>query len=105
MPEGASLPFQSMRHTTSLPARRVDLPAERTTITLPADLNRRVRAKARLEGRSISSILREALQAYLDGQEPPGLPSFTGIAASGRGDLSERVEELLAERFNQERPR
>jgi hypothetical protein len=80
-------------------AERTPEGVERTTVTLPAALARRVRAQARTSGRSVSSILREALEAYLEGQEPPGLPSFTGVGASGRGDLSERVEELLAERF------
>ena len=76
---------------------------ERTTITLPAALARRVRTQARTSGRSVSSILREALEAYLEGQEPPGLPSFAGIGASGRDDLSEHVEEVLAERFRGDR--
>jgi hypothetical protein len=73
--------------------------AERTTITLPAPLARRVRAHALTNRRSVSSILREALEAYLEGQEPPQMPSFTGIGDSGRSDLSERAEELLREHF------
>jgi len=32
-------------------------------------------------------------------QEAPRLPAFVGIGDSGRSDLSERVDELLAERF------
>jgi plasmid stability protein len=70
---------------------------ERTSITLPAELARRLRTQARAHQRSVSSIVREALEAYLAGQPPPELPSFAGIGSSGIADLSERVEELLAE--------
>ena len=47
--------------------------------------------------RSVSAIVREALEAYLAGQPAPELPSFAGVGESGIEDLSERVEELLAE--------
>jgi hypothetical protein len=70
--------------------------SERTTVTLPVELARRVRTKARSQGRSVSAIVREALDAYLAGQPPPELPSFAGVGESGIPDLSERVEELLA---------
>ncbi len=71
--------------------------AERTSVTLPTELARRLRTQARAHQRSVSSIVREALEAYLAGQPPPELPSFAGVGASGIADLSERVEELLAE--------
>jgi hypothetical protein len=45
----------------------------------------------------VSAIVREALEAYLEGQPKPELPSFAGVGDSGRSDLSERVEELLAD--------
>lgn len=51
----------------------------------------------------MSAIVREALEAYLQGQPPPELPSFVGAGDSGRGDLSVRVEELLTEKFIGER--
>ena len=78
-------------------------PAERTTVTLPAPLARQVRVLSMSKGRSVSSIVREALEAYLQGQPPPELPSFVGAGDSGRGDLSVRVEELLREKFTGER--
>jgi plasmid stability protein len=74
-------------------------PAERTTVTLPGELARRVRFRARIERRSVSSILREALEAYLEGAEPPPMPSFVGIGESGRSDTSERAEEILREQM------
>lgn len=70
--------------------------SERTTVTLPVELARRLRTQARATERPVSAIVREALEAYLGGQPAPELPSFTGVGDSGRTDLSERVEELLA---------
>lgn len=74
-----------------------DAGSERTTVTLPTELARRLRTQARAHNRPVSAIVREALEAFLGGQPPPELPSFTGAGQSGIPDLSERVEELLAE--------
>lgn len=71
--------------------------SERTTVTLPTELARRLRTEARAHDRPVSAIVREALEAYLGGQPAPDLPSFVGAGESGIPDLSERVEELLAE--------
>lgn len=93
-----------MMHTMSVqPGKPEEQPAERTTVTLPAQLARALRAQSRARGRSVSSIVREALQAYFEGQEPPELPSFAGVGRSGRHDLSERVEELIAEHLDRGR--
>jgi hypothetical protein len=44
--------------------------------------------------------LLEPLRAELpEHKEAPGLPAFVGIGDSGRSDISERVDELLAEGF------
>ena len=44
--------------------------------------------------------LLEPLRAELpEHKEAPGLPEFVGIRDSGRSDVSERVDELLAEGF------
>ena len=71
--------------------------SERTTVTLPIELARRLRTEAKAHGRPVSAIVREALEAYLEGQPPGQLPSFAGVGHSGRSDLSERVEELMPE--------
>lgn len=87
-----------MMHThMAASGRPLEQASERTSITLPAELARRLRTQARAHQRSVSSIVREALEAYLGRQPPPELPSFAGAGASEHGDLSERVEELLAE--------
>lgn len=83
---------------TPRPAERSE-GIERTTITLPIELARRIRTQARANERTVSSIVREALEAYFEGQPSPELPSFVGIGSSGRGDISERVEEIVAEAF------
>jgi hypothetical protein len=44
-------------------------------------------------------LLDPLLQDGADNQEAPRLPAFVGIGDSGRSDLSERVDELLAEGF------
>jgi len=45
------------------------------------------------------SVLRPFLEAVAGDQQAPRLPRFVGIGDSGRSDLSERVDELLAEGF------
>ena len=45
------------------------------------------------------TLLEPLLQDGSENQEAPRLPSFVGIGDSGRSDLSERVDELLAEGF------
>jgi hypothetical protein len=44
-------------------------------------------------------LLEPLLQDAPGNQESPRLPAFVGIGDSGRSDLSERVDELLAEGF------
>lgn len=70
---------------------------ERKTFTLSASQARRLERLSRRTGDPISSIVRQALEAHLDSLAPPTLPSFVGIMNSGRGDLSERVEEIIGE--------
>ena len=71
--------------------------SERTTVTLPIGLALRLRVDAEAGGRSVSSIVREALEAYYETRALPSLPSFTGVGRSGRADTAERAEEILAE--------
>jgi predicted DNA-binding protein len=42
----------------------------RTTIRLPEELHRRVKAKAALEGRTFSAVLRELLEQWVS-EDPP----------------------------------
>lgn len=68
---------------------------ERTSVSMPRSLARRVTAEQRATGRSASAIVRDALESYFAQQGEPGLPSFTGTGDSGRADTSARTEELV----------
>jgi len=47
---------------------------EKVNITLPRDLKREARAKAIREGKNLSLVIRELLQAYLKGDLPKSEP-------------------------------
>jgi hypothetical protein len=69
---------------------------KRTTVKIPDALDARLRHEAERRGVTISEVSRDALEAYLIG--PPGHRRLgaAGIGSSGRGDISERIEEILA---------
>lgn len=72
----------------------------KTTVYLPEGLKRRVEQLAQAERRSEAEIIRAALEQFTAAQERPRpkLPLF----ASGRGDIAEQVDELLAEGFGRD---
>ena len=86
-----------MSQTQPAEPRERETGSERTTVTLPTELARRLRTQARAHDRPVSAIVREALEAYLAGQPPPKLPSFTGVGRSRTPNLAARAEELLPE--------
>jgi len=70
---------------------------------IPDDLWRALKAKASLEGKTLSQAIQEAVQSYLLGQansKPgPGRDPWSGITAigrSGKHDVSEKHDEYLA---------
>ncbi len=69
----------------------------KTTLYLDEVMLLSLRELARSQGRKQSVLVREALSTYLQRHTRP---SAKGIGAyrSGRPDISERTEELLAER-------
>jgi hypothetical protein len=69
----------------------------RTTVFLDEALERRLKQRARREGKSFAQCVREAVAQYLAGRPGTrrGLPPFFGIAAGADRDLSERVDEYL----------
>lgn len=69
---------------------------KRTTVKIPEALDSRLRHEAARRGVTISEISRAALEAYLD--VPTGRRRLGAAAAgrSGREDISERIEEILA---------
>ncbi len=68
----------------------------KTTIYLnPVDY-RTLKALARAQGRTTAALVREAVAEYARRHSVPARPASLGAGRSGRSDLSERSEELLA---------
>jgi len=74
----------------------------RTTVKIPDALDARLRHEAARRGTTISEVTREALAEYF-GDDPaetgPGKRRRLGAAGtghSGRSDISERIEEIIA---------
>lgn len=65
----------------------------KTTVYLPEADYRRLKAMARKQKRTTAELVREAVAQYAGGAAAK--PTSLGIGHSGRGDLSERSEELL----------
>lgn len=70
---------------------------QRTTVKLPDDLDARLRHEADRRGVTMSELTREAIGTLLVAP-PQGRRRFlaAGAGASGRSDISERIEEILA---------
>ena len=69
---------------------------KRTTVFLDERTLLRLRRAAQRKGVSSATLVREAVNRYLDA--PPvttGLPSVAGQFASGHRDTAERADELL----------
>ena len=71
----------------------------RTTITLPDDLDARLRHEAARRGVTVSELIRTAVEALLDAPIAPRRLHAVGAGASGDSDISERIEEILADEF------
>jgi predicted transcriptional regulator len=69
---------------------------KRTTVKISDELDARLRNEASRRGATISEVTREALDAHLGGGPRRRLLA-AGSFRSGRGDLSERIEEILRE--------
>lgn len=67
----------------------------RTTVKIPDELDARLRHEAEMRGTTISDISRQALEAYFGGPSRRRLGA-AGAGHSGRSDISERIEEILA---------
>ena len=73
----------------------------RTTLKISDALDARLRHEAERRGTTISALSREALEAYLG--DTSGRRSLGAAKAgrSGRSDVSERIEEILATEVEQ----
>jgi predicted transcriptional regulator len=66
---------------------------KRTTVKLPDDLDARVRHEAARLGITISELTRQSLEERVGGRRRL---LAAGVGRSGRADISERIEEILA---------
>lgn len=67
---------------------------KRTTVKLPDELDARLRHEAERRGVTVSSLTREAIEHHLGGRRRR--LGAAGAGHSGRDDISERIEEILA---------
>lgn len=79
---------------------------KRTTVFLDESLERRLKQRARREGKSFAQCVREAVAAYVASPvpRPRGLPAWVGMFDSGHTDTSARVDEILAEVWDKKGP-
>ncbi len=68
---------------------------KRTTVKISDELDARLRHEAERRGRTVSELTREALEQYLV-VRPRRHLGAAAAGASGRDDVSERIEEILA---------
>ncbi len=73
---------------------------KRTTVKLTDDLDARLRHEAARRGTTISELTRQAVEAHLGVGNRRRLLA-AGAGRSGRGDISERIEELLQQELGQ----
>ncbi len=71
----------------------------RTTILLETDLMLRLRQLASANGKTVTSLIREAIAVYLEQQQTKRKFSFTAAGRSGKGNLSVDAEKILKQRF------
>jgi predicted transcriptional regulator len=67
----------------------------RTTVKLPDDLDARLRHEAQRRGVTIAEVTRTALEEHLGGGRRRRLGA-RAAGRSGRSDISERIEEIIA---------
>jgi len=67
----------------------------KTTVYLSAGDYRRLKALARARRRTTAALVREAVAEYARRHAARPRPRSIGAGRSGRGDVSERAEELL----------
>ncbi len=76
---------------------------KRTTIVADESLLLELKHQAKREGRTVSELIREALEGYLRRGEKKKTLSFVGAGRSGRNDISEKSEEILEQAFERAR--
>lgn len=70
---------------------------KQTTIYLPEETEANLQQLALTKGKSVSEFIEEIVNNYVN-QTTPKLPKSLGMGASGRNDLSSKVDELLSKK-------
>jgi predicted transcriptional regulator len=70
---------------------------QRTTVKLPDELDARLRHEAERRGCTVSELTREAIENLLGAPRGRRRLLAAGAGASGRADISERIEEILTD--------
>jgi hypothetical protein len=78
---------------------------KRITIVVPDELNALLQQEWRRRDVSLAEVVRTALEAYLLEPNTSRQLPFAALGRSGRRDISERVEEILAEEWGRTRDR
>jgi hypothetical protein len=73
---------------------------QKTTVYLPDELKAALERAAVEGGQSEAALIREGIRLVVERQAPPS--PRAGVFASEREDLSERVDELLAQGFGRD---
>ena len=68
---------------------------KRTTVKLPDELDARLRHEAERRATTVSEVTREAIEEHLGSHRGRRRLMAAGAGASGRSDISERIEEIL----------
>ena len=78
----------------------------RITISLPEDLAHLVGREAKRRGETVSSFVREAVEAYLRGDaSKPRELAFVGIGRSGKKHTARNAEAILRREWGDARDR
>jgi metal-responsive CopG/Arc/MetJ family transcriptional regulator len=68
---------------------------KRSTIFIDEELEADIKYIAKVKGKRVSDIIREALKEYIDKSKHKKKISFIGIGKSGQKDISEAHEERM----------
>jgi len=71
------------------------MPATKTTVYLDRGDYERLKLIARRRRESPAALLRDAVREYADRHDVQRVPRSVGAGRSGKGNLSERAEQLL----------
>jgi Arc/MetJ-type ribon-helix-helix transcriptional regulator len=77
---------------------------KRTTIKISDELDAKLRHIAAQRNGTLSEVIREALELYVNGKQPSRRRFlFTAAGASSDGNVASRIEEILAEEWSDPR--